>query len=171
MALNAIERWMREKARRISVVHVHPCLIVGRVELATTKEGMLQGSYGRVLAYILHKSGQNPQVSNTCWLEDVAEVHIRAPGEGHIVNGQSLVVQSDGVSGIVWADAKRIVERKFPKAVKDRILPNDGWSQTKVFSFNVSETDWLLGMKSTGFERQIEDTAGQYLDLVGAEKA
>ncbi|KAJ9656796.1 hypothetical protein H2198_004684 [Neophaeococcomyces mojaviensis] len=171
LALNAAERWLKEKERRISIVHVHPAFTLGRVELATTREEILQGSSGVTLAYILNLGGPGATISNTIWVEDVAEMHIRALDEGRIKNGQSLVGSSDGLSGANWADGKKILQKRFPRAIETGAFPIDVWPEPKIMNFDATETERLLGMKFTGYERQIADVVEQYLEVTGAEVA
>lgn len=149
---------------------MHPGFVLGGVELARSKEELLVGSSGMVLAMALgDKPGPRATPSTTAWLEDVAEVHVRATDATRVPNGQSLIVASEGTDGATWSDARKIVEKVFPRAVKKGLLGNQGWTETSMTRFNMEETERLVGMKFEGFERQIVDVVKQYLDVIGEE--
>lgn len=83
---------------------MHPGFVLGGVELARSKEELLVGSSGMVLAMALgDKSGPRVTPSTTAWLEDVAEVHVRATDATRVPNGQSLIVASEGTDGRLGA--------------------------------------------------------------------
>lgn len=169
-ALNAAERWAHNdgKGRHVEIVHVHPGFVIGGVELAKTKEELLVGSSGMVLGMALgNEPIPRPTPSNTVWLEDVAEVHVRATDATRVPNGQSLVVASEGINGVTWTDGKKIVEKNFPEALKKGLLGNQGWPESAIAKFNVEETERLVGFKFEGFERQIVDVVKQYLHVIG----
>lgn len=173
LALNAAERWAKNggQGRTVEVVHVHPAFVLGSVELARTKQDLLSGSSGTALMQILsEKPFPRPLTSITAWLEDVAEVHVRALDNSRIPNGQSLIVSSDGIHGMRWKDGENILAREFAKAVEKGVLPNKGWAGTATLKFDVSKTERLVGVKFTGFEKQIVDVAGQYLDIIGEQR-
>lgn len=166
LALNAAEEWKRAEQRRIELVHVHPSLVLGRMELAQNLEEVLSGSStGRALAQILEKEGLAPPVisSNTCSIDDVAEVHARALNS-NVPDGQSLVVVGNTPDGSVWESGKDVIAKAFPEAVKKGKFSDKEWSKTKVWRYDVSETERLVGMKFTGFEKQIEEIGRWYLE-------
>lgn len=172
VALNTAERWLSEKKRNISVVHVHPSIVLGKIELARTVDEMLAGSSGKVLSQVLNKNPPPGLVSNTIWLQDVAEVHVRAL-DPNIPNGQSLVASSNTPDGSVWASGRDIVQKNFPKAIEKGLLPGwkDGWTNTKIWRMDVSETERLTGMKFQPFEKQVTEIVAHYLQMTGNEVA
>lgn len=86
---------------------------------------------------------------------------------------EDFVLNVDGTEGIVWAETIKIVERNFPDAIANGILPLGRNTQTKRCTVDGSKADWskaerVFRLETLGFEEQAVSLVGQYVEL--AEK-
>lgn len=67
-------------------------------------------------------------------------------------------------------DAKEIVARRFPEAVKNGDLPNNGSNPSVVSKFNASKTEKTFGIKFASYEDVVVSVVGHYLELLEKER-
>jgi nucleoside-diphosphate-sugar epimerase len=165
-ALNATERFINEKSPSFDIVNIMPSFVIGKNELTTNKKNITNGSNGVAFAQILGTKSPYPTIGQTVFIDDVADIHIRAlmvQGPGKI---QSFVATSNGPDGNTISDAIEIVNKRFPEAVKSGILPNDGFTETKTIRFDASVTEGILGVTFRSYEEQVVSLTEHYLELV-----
>ena len=103
-------------------------------------------------------------------IDDVSEVHMRALFSQEPVKDTSITKSFGASSPVVFNDSYGYVEKAFPLAVKEGIFKEGGISTLPV-EWDSSETAKELGIEWRSFESAVLDVAGQYLDLLGKERA
>ncbi|KAI0376815.1 putative cinnamoyl-CoA reductase [Hypomontagnella monticulosa] len=161
-ALNATERFVKDRNPPFPVAKIMPGLAFGRDERALTAKDMSAGTNGMLLSVLTGKSSP-PFPSGVAHVADIAKVHLLALKEG--------IVGSFGVTQVnVWEDAWQIVKKHFPKAVAAGVL-TQGSQPTIPINWNAHQTEVTFGFKFRGFEDAVVDAVGQYLELLGKENA
>jgi len=74
---------------------------------------------------------------------------------------------SKGAKAIVWSDDIDIVNRNFPEAVKNGVLPSPGLTPTKRTRTDASRTEKVFGIKFLPYGEQAKSVVKQYLTLLG----
>lgn len=165
-ALNATERLLAERSPlHFSVVHVSPAFVIGANELVTDVKDITNGTNGTMFSQVLGGSSPYPVPGNSVHLHDVAFLHVKGL-DAAVPDGQNLIASSGGVRGIVWGDAIEIVARKFPEAVKNGTLPNNGHAKSKVALVDTTETQKLTGVQFKSYEEQVVSVTEHYLRLM-----
>lgn len=163
--LNATDKFVKEHNPSFDVVNIFPGFVHGRNELATTVQELLASSDGLLLAIILGQTFEIPRFAATAHVDDVAKVHLLALSES--VQGS----QDFGVTiPTVHDEAFDFVKKAFPKAVASGIFKPGSQPSVKI-NWNASKTERVFGFKFQTYETQVVDVAGQYLELLGKEKA
>lgn len=168
-ALNATERLLDERKPHFSVVHVHPGFVIGRNELVTDAKDITSGTNGTMFAQVLGVKSPGPTPGTSVHLHDVAFLHVKGLDPA-IPDRQSLLAVSGGPEGTQWSNVLEIVQRRFPDAVKNGTLPNNGEAPTKKILVDASETERLTGIKFKSLEEQVVSVTEHYLELVGFTK-
>lgn len=164
-ALNESERWMRENKPTFDLVNIHPPFVLGRDDLVTNAEDAMRGTNGVILRPVLGKANPYPLPGCSAHTEDIARLHVDAL-QARIPAG-SYQAATNGTDGIRWEEITGIVRRLFHEAVQEGVLPNSGGSKTLACHLDVSKTEETFGWKFQGFERQVENVVGHYLELRG----
>lgn len=175
-ALNAADAFSRLYSPHFSIAHVVPGYVFGRNELATNATMLCteSSSDNLLLAALTGTVLPAPIHGSAAHIDDVAYVHLRAlllePSASS--SGSSFSPKQDfGVSiPVVYDDAFDYVAAHFPKAVSDGVFSR-GQLPTLPVAWDSSETETALEIKFRSFESAVVDLAGQYLDLLGKEKA
>lgn len=168
-ALNATERLLDERTPHFSVVHVHPGFVVGQNELVTDAKDITVGTNGAMFAQVLGVKSAGPTPGASVHLHDVAFLHVKGL-DAAVPDRQSLLAVSGWEEGTRWSDVLEIVQRRFPDAVENGTLPNNGEARTKRSLVDTSETRRLTGIKFKSLEEQVVSVTEHYLELVGFAK-
>ncbi|TVY36655.1 NAD-dependent epimerase/dehydratase [Lachnellula occidentalis] len=163
--LNATDKFVIDHNPSFDIINIFPGFVHGRNELAKDVKELLDGSDGLLLATILGQTSQIPRLSGTVHVDDVAKVHLLALSES-VQGGQDFGVTVPAVLD----DAFDYVKKAFPKAVENGIFKR-GSQPTLQINWNASKTESVFGFKFQPYETQVLDVAGQYLELLGEEKA
>jgi nucleoside-diphosphate-sugar epimerase len=168
-ALNETEAWMEKEKNnvRFDVVNIFPSFVVGRNEIVTDVKDAHNGTNIVVLGPVTGaKLDKFPGAS--IHVRDVAMAHVKALDSSKVPGNQAYLLTSGGMEGSRFEDAVDIVACEFPEAVKNGVLSNDGKVTSVPIKFDASASEKALGMKYLGFEEQVKDVVGQYLELFAA---
>lgn len=166
-ALIATKEFIARNKPEWDVINIMPGFVVGDNEMVTEAEKVNDGTVSAAFAQVLGKdSGWGAVPSTSVHVADVARLHVEALNPG-IEGGENFLAISEGERGTVWEEAKEIVDRNFPEAVKKGILPNDGPAKTKRTKTDASRTEEVFGFKFLSYEEQVKSVVKQYLTLLG----
>lgn len=168
-ALRDAEAFVRERQAHFTLAHVMPAFVYGRNEFILDASAMRtqNSSNGFLMPGMLGGESPRPVPGAVAHVDDIADVHLRALFLDPEVEGP----QSFGV--FFKADYSTIfdhVEKAFPKAVEEGIFKR-GTVPTNHIEYNSTDLEKLLGRKPKSFETMVVDVAGQYLEILGKEKA
>lgn len=169
-ALNETEAWLEREKSNVSfdVVNIFPSFVIGRDELTADAKDAHRGTNVVVLGPVTGaKLEYTPGVS--VHVRDTALAHVKAL-ESKVPGNQGYLLTSGGLEGTRWEDAIEIVAREYPDKVKAGILSHDGKIISIPVKFDASASEKALGMKYLGFEEQVKDVVGHYLELIAASK-
>jgi nucleoside-diphosphate-sugar epimerase len=168
-ALNETEAWMeREKGNvPFDVVNIFPSYVFGRDELVTKAGDALRGANSLVLGPVTGTTIDDPLPGSSVHVRDVALAHVKALNP-KVPGNQGYLLTSGGLEGSRLEDATSIVARSYADAVKAGIIPNNGKITSSLVKFDASASEEALGMKFIGFEEQVKDVVGHYLELAAA---
>lgn len=167
-SLSVAEEWVAREQPSFDIVYLHPSFVLGRNDAATTPAQALRGTNAVVLAMLLgHSFG--PYAGATVHIEDVARAHVAALAKDRVPGNKSYILS--GPRPTTWDDAKEIVERRFPEAVKNRMLSSRGSVGTIPLPCDVSSTEETFGFEFASFEEQVVSTVGQFVELRVQQKA
>ncbi|MCJ1289542.1 hypothetical protein MMC34_001075 [Xylographa carneopallida] len=161
-ALAATEDFVRAEKPHFDINNIHPGFVIGANELATSAEGVIKGTNGMMMGQVLGAKSDQPRMSGTVHLHDVAKVHILALDLA-VKGGQSFAA----IKNNVWNDALRYVKKHFPEAVESGKLPANGDQPTLNIDFDASKTEEAFGFKFQDYEAQTVSVVEQYLSLLG----
>ena len=170
-ALLAIDDFFAKNKMEFDHINIMPSYVLGKNELTTTPEDITHSSNRMLMGLVLGHDGPMPIPGSVVWLDDVARIHVEALNREKIAGGQSFDAVGSGIEGIQWNDYQDIVKRHFPEAVQDGRLPNSGKQVTRVVRVDAQKTEKAFGMKFRGFEEQVVEVVGFYLELLAAKKA
>lgn len=166
-ALIATKEFIKEKKPEWDVINIMPGFVVGDNEMVTEAAKINDGTVSAAFAQVLGRdSGWGAVPSTSVHVTDVARLHVEAL-KPEIEGGQSFLAISEGEPGTRWEEAKEIVHRNYPEAVKKGILPNDGPAKTKRTKTDASRTEEVFGFKFLSYEEQVKSVVKQYLTLLG----
>ena len=151
-ALAAAKDFVRDRKPRFDIIHILPAFVVGENELVTDPKLIADATVRAAFSQVLGEDsgwGAIPSTSVHVW--DVANLHVKAL-DPIIEGNQSFLAISEGAKGKVWSDAIEIVNRNFPEAVKNGILPNTGYILTKRTKIDASWTEKVFGFKFLPYE-------------------
>lgn len=165
-AYNSTLDFVANEKPTFDVINIMPTFVVGKNELATTKEAVMSPAGSNALALVPLFGRQNPNglASITVHVEDVAYVHIAALDPA-IPGNQSFGANSHGVAGVQFDDQLDIVRKHFPKEVESGVFPMGGSQKSNLVRFNASRTEEVFGFKFKNFEEQIVSVAGWYAEV------
>jgi nucleoside-diphosphate-sugar epimerase len=165
LAYNRTREFIQKENPHFNIINIMPSFVVGKNEMAKTKEDYISGSNGAALAPLLGL--QIPGSSAfACHVDDVAFVHIAAL-DPTIEGNQNFGVNSD-VNGVQWDDAIEIVKKHFPKEVEQGIFPLGGHAESLPSRFDASKTEKVFGIKFKSYEEQIISLAEGFAEVATA---
>ncbi|KAI9890468.1 MAG: hypothetical protein M1814_003952 [Vezdaea aestivalis] len=148
------------------IINLHPSLILGKKELATSAADIMNGSNGLLFAPILGSTDPPLAISNaTIYVGDVSAAHIRALDKEKVPGNRSYLLN---IKASI-PSAVEIVKKEFPKAVADGILPATGSRQEVNYPMDTSTAEKYLGMEFTPFEVAVKEIAQQYIELSASQ--
>ncbi|KAM3419056.1 hypothetical protein BST61_g5011 [Cercospora zeina] len=166
-SLNSAEAWIRREQPAFDLIHMHPSFVTGRDDLATTREDLrkFSSNWHSMQIVLGHKNPVGKPLL-TCHNDDVARCHVSALNP-KIAGNQSFLISCSPEDGSEWDDVKEFVQRDYPEAVAEGVLPNDGHMPTvnKGVRFDVRKTEETFEFKHTPYEAQVLDVVKQYLEL------
>ncbi|KAI1454727.1 putative cinnamoyl-CoA reductase [Annulohypoxylon moriforme] len=169
--LHDADNFVREKNPPFRVSHVIPGYVYGRNELVHDAKAMnehnssnntlMKAITGGEIEYLVHRGFVH--------IDDLAEVHLRVA-----FLDQKLHPDAPRDFGV----ARRIdhetifgyVEKAFPKAVQDGVFKKGNVPMLD-FEYDSSDVEKLMDGKLKSLETAVLDVAGQYLEVLGREKA
>jgi nucleoside-diphosphate-sugar epimerase len=169
MALNAAEKWVKEKKPHFDVVHIYPSGVIGGNKLAQKPEETTVGSNGWVFGPILGNHAPFPMPGATVHLDDIARLHVEALQTDKIPAGSYFGSANEprgSFEGVDMTKTTEIVARLFPDAVKNGTLPNNGTQPSLKQMVDCRKTEKTFGWELKGFEEQVKDAVTFYLELV-----
>jgi nucleoside-diphosphate-sugar epimerase len=174
LSLDATDRFVAEKKPHFAVVNVMPGYVIGRNELITDAKSLVSGSNALVLPIVLgseSQPGKRPLMLTH--VSEVARVEIESLDENKVaVNaGESKSFLLDGGSasnGVDFDDAKEVVRKAYPQAVKEGKLKLGGGIGSAKLNIESAETVRVFG-EMRSYECAVESVVGQYLELLGKE--
>jgi nucleoside-diphosphate-sugar epimerase len=170
-ALVATKEFVKEKQPEWDVINILPSFVVGDNEMITDPKKISDGTVSAAFAQVLGgDSGWGAVPSTSVHVADVARLHVESL-DPKIEGNQNFLAVSEGERGTIWGDAIEIVNRNFPEAVKNGILPNNGTALTKRTKLDASRTEKVFGFKFQSYEEQVKSVVKQYLGLLGVPAA
>jgi nucleoside-diphosphate-sugar epimerase len=165
-ALREGEAWLKANSPVFDVITIHPGFVGGRNDLARNADELLQGTNSLFIAPVLGQDASKrggASAANAVDVDDVAKAHIESLRDD-VPGNQAFIL--DNVGGdFAWNDAKKVVEKHFPEALKSGILSNDGSSNPHFFGkLDIELTEKTFGKLKT-HEETIVALVGQYLEL------
>ena len=162
-ALNATDRFVKEKQPSFAIVNVFPGFVFGWDDRALSVQEINAGTNRILLAAITGQTAKGPMPAGATHVSDAAKVHLLALKDG--------ISKNIGVTTVHhFNDAWDIVEKHFPQAVANGIF-TQGNQPTVPVNWNAHQTEVDLGFNFKSYEDMVVDVAGQYLELSGKEKA
>ncbi|EME80954.1 uncharacterized protein MYCFIDRAFT_211710 [Pseudocercospora fijiensis CIRAD86] len=170
-ALNRAEEWVTEHKPNFDVIQVHPSFILGRDDLCKTKETFQTGTNRLVLNHALGVTDSQVPVRPPTFnsVHDCAMVHVKAL-DPSVAGNQSFIVSSAGGDGFEWNQANEIILKTFPDAVKNGVLPNNGFTATLPCLLDVAKTEQTFNFRHSAFEPLVAEVVGHYLEVLETEK-
>ena len=163
-ALHASEAFIESVKPSFDVINIMPSFIIGRNELVTDLKDITKGTNGPALRVLLGEKAPFANPSTTVYVNDVAEIEVRALNP-KVAGNQNFLVSSGGIKGTTWNDVVEITRRNFPEAVKRNVFPLDGSQPTKSTKVDSSRTEEVFGIKLADYETQVKSVVGHYLAL------
>ncbi|KAI1448251.1 NAD(P)-binding protein [Annulohypoxylon stygium] len=172
VSLHNTDTFARTQNPHFSIAHVVPGYVFGRNPLALNADMMrIQNSSNNFLVMgMLGAEPPFPVHGGFVHIDDLADLHLAVlfleP------SGARDKVEDYGVSIPVNYDAIfDIVANAFPKVVQEGVFTR-GKVPTLPVNYETSgEVEELLGRKLRTFESAVVDVAGQYLEVLGKDKA
>jgi hypothetical protein len=164
LALDATERFVEEKKPHFTVVNLMPGYVLGRHELATKAEDLLNISNGYVLGIVLGFFNGVKRESVTTPITDLARIHVEALEEKVEGNQSFLVIHGDHSPDFDFNRVNEIAKTEFADAVADGILNPVGSTDASYQQIDASATTKLFGTLDT-FENAARATIAQYVEL------
>jgi nucleoside-diphosphate-sugar epimerase len=165
-ALNETEKWLANEKASIGfdVVHIFPGFVIGRDETVTDAADALRGTNLVVLGPVTGaQSSYTPGAA--VHLRDVSLAHVKSL-DASVPGNQGYLLIAGGLGGTRWEDVFDVVKRYFPDAVEDGTLANNGTIVSVPEKIDASASEKALGLKYLGFEEQVRDVVGHYVELV-----
>ena len=172
-ALNQAEAWMKNEQPHFDAIHIMPTYVLGRNDLCDSTEGMQAISNSIPLNIVRAAGGEEGGLAAmamvTNHVDDCARIHVEAL-DPKIAGGQSFMICYDWKLRPQWDEAKAIVEKKFPDAVKAGILPSGGHVESICCRLESKKTEEVFGFRHT-YEEAVVSLVEQYLELYEKEQA
>jgi hypothetical protein len=166
IAFQAVTEFVGKEKPTYDVIRILPGYIIGRNDLVTDVEHILQGTNRLVLGQVLGQPSSTSLPSTTAYLNDVAEAHVLSPNTS-ISGNQNFVISSDGVHGATWGDAIEIVRSHY----SDDVIKEAGFKMDaeKILTARVlidsTYSQETLGFQFKPYKEQVISIVDHYLEL------
>lgn len=168
-SLRVSEEWMAAEKPNFDIVYLFPAFTIGRNDVCQTKDELLKfSSNWHCLQILLGHSAPRAKPLLTCHINDVAHCHVAALSQ-KVTGNQSFLIASHEL-GLEWGSAKTFVQERYPEAVDQSILPNNGHMATSKALIDVGKTEKAFSFKHIPYESQVNDLVEQYLELHSKDK-
>ncbi|RDW85295.1 hypothetical protein BP6252_02885 [Coleophoma cylindrospora] len=172
VAFQAVKEFVATEKPAYDVVNILPGYIVGRNDLVTNAEGILQGTNRLAFGQILGQPSPQALPSTSAYLNDVALAHVLSL-DPSIAGNQDFVISSDGLQGTTWGDAIDIVQNHYSQdIIKAAGFKLDaGRTPTVRVSIDTSHSQRTLGFEFKSYKDQILSLSDFYLELLKLKEA
>lgn len=161
LALDATDRFIKEKNPGFTVVNVMPGYVIGRNELINDADSLISGSNALILSIVKGLKSPGARPGTVTDIRDVVQIQVGSLDETKVVGNRSFLLD---IGHVVFDDANDIARRAFPEAVESGVLPLGGSIKPVWQSADVTETLKVFGpLKS--YEDMVVSVVGQYVDL------
>ncbi|KAL8635217.1 MAG: hypothetical protein Q9228_007270 [Teloschistes exilis] len=164
-ALTATNSFLAKNKPHFTVVTLMPSITLGRNDLASTSKDLLEGGNLQALRHLRGDKVSSNVPSTTVHIEDVAKVHVASLDTQKIEKTQNFMLNSDSL----WYEAKDVVKKHYMDDVKKGWLSLEGEQPVNAVHLDSTRTQKVFGTKFIGFEKQINDLVGQYVELKAKE--
>jgi nucleoside-diphosphate-sugar epimerase len=162
IALNEATKYIESAKPSFDVIHILPAVILGRNELVSQTSDFQSGTNRYAVNIALGNDAPNPMIGATVFVNDSADIHVKALDPR--VKGNRNFLTASG--SVVWADVNEIIKKEFP----DAGLKLGGKMDTRPAVFDARETEEVFGIKWVGFEEQVKSVVGHYLEVEAKER-
>ncbi|KAI1162581.1 putative cinnamoyl-CoA reductase [Nemania serpens] len=162
-ATNSIDTFVKDDNPSFDISIVFPGFVFGSDKRALKLEDFFASTNRVMLGVITGHIDEDPMPAGAIHVEDAAELHMLALKEGAPRNIGATVPH-------VFDEAWAFAEKHFPAAVKAGVLTK-GSQPTISVDWDASQTERDFDFKFRTWEEMVVDAAGQYLELLGKEKA
>ncbi|KZF19758.1 NAD(P)-binding protein [Xylona heveae TC161] len=175
-AYHAAVDFVKSEKPQYEIVHIIPSFVVGRNEKvhvssasSSAASDVMSGSNGIILCPLFGIKSPQGVHGATVHVDDVAKAHTEALTKAD-AGGQNYILNSpDWNAGATYDDALDIVKRRFPDEVASGVIPMGGTLPTIPVKIDSSKAERAFG-KFKGFEEQVVDAVGQYVEMRKAGK-
>jgi hypothetical protein len=164
LALDATERFVEEKKPHFTVVNLMPGYVLGRNELATKAEELLNGSNVYVLGIVLGFFDGVKREAYTTPVTDLARIHVEALEDKVKGNQSFLLIHGNHSPDFDFNVVNEIAKTEFADAVADGILKPVGSTVAVYQQIDASATTKLFGTLDT-FENASRAAIAQWVEL------
>ncbi|ETS81284.1 hypothetical protein PFICI_06286 [Pestalotiopsis fici W106-1] len=162
-ALNATDRFVKEKNPHFKVVNVFPGFVFGTDERALKSSDIFAGTNRILLAAVTGQNAEMAMPAGATHVYDAATLFLTGLQDDAPTNIGASVPQT-------FDDAWPIVQKHFPEAVSNGLLTR-GSQPTAPVHWDSTQTEIdIKGFKFRTYEDMVVDTVAQYLDLLAKEK-
>jgi nucleoside-diphosphate-sugar epimerase len=165
-ALEVTETWAAKHNSHFDVINVAPAFVIGKSELITRPEDILLGTNAAAIAAVFGHKNPYPNASITTHVDDTALLHIKAL-EPRVPSNSLWLAVSAETDAMVWNDALVVAGKRYPKAIKEGIFPNNGDQPTLRTRVDNLRTRKFFDIKFTGYEGQVTSVLDHFLELKG----
>ncbi|KAK4890502.1 hypothetical protein LTR27_010783 [Elasticomyces elasticus] len=163
-ALNRAEAWVQEKRPRFDTIHLMPSYVLGRIDMCDSLERLQTSANSFPLDIVLGRDGGEGGMAMVVnHVDDCARIHVEALNP-RIEGNQSFIIDYNPSAKVDWDEAKDIVAKHFPDAVKSGVLPNSGTLKSVCCRLESSKTEKTFGFRQS-YEEAVVDVVQQYLEL------
>lgn len=99
LALKHAEEFIEAEQPSFDAIHIHPVVVLGRDELATTPKALDSGSNAWALGPVLGRREEDALPAAVTHVNDVALAHVRALDCSKVAGNQSFLLSSTGDEG------------------------------------------------------------------------
>ncbi|KAK8133533.1 cinnamoyl-CoA reductase [Apiospora sp. TS-2023a] len=165
-ALNATDRFVKERSPSFEVINVFPGFVFGRDDRALQAEELMASTNRILLGVITGQVAPAPMPSGACHVDDAAMLFLLALDDGDKAAPKNIGASVPHVFNEAWD----IVQERFPVAAKDGTF-SKGKQETIPVDWDAHQTELDLGVTFKTWSDMVVDVASQYLELSGKAKA
>ncbi|KAI1200980.1 putative cinnamoyl-CoA reductase [Nemania serpens] len=162
-ATNSIDAFAKENNPSFDLSVVFPGFVFGLDKRALKLEDFFASTNRVMLGVVTGQVADDAMPAGAIHVEDAAELHMLALKEGAPRNIGATVPH-------VFDEAWEFAEKHFPAAVKAGVFTK-GSQPTIPVNWDASQTERDFDFRFRTWEEMLVDGAGQYLELLGREKA